>query len=44
VPRWLQAMVEAPELIQRPILLRDDGTAVAGRSPEALDRALRHAL
>jgi arsenate reductase (glutaredoxin) len=42
VPRWIQAMVGAPELIQRPILLLDDGTAVLGRTTEALDQALRH--
>jgi arsenate reductase (glutaredoxin) len=40
-PRWIQAMVEAPELIQRPILLLDDGTALLGRTPEALDEAVR---
>jgi arsenate reductase len=34
--RWIAAMVEHPELIQRPILLLDDGDAVVGRSPEAL--------
>jgi arsenate reductase len=41
VPRWLEAMVEAPELIQRPILLLDDGSAVVARTPEAVDDALR---
>lgn len=39
--RWVDAMVESPELIQRPILLLDDGSAVIGRTPEALDEALR---
>jgi arsenate reductase len=41
VPRWIEAMVAAPELIQRPILLLDDGTAVVGRTTEALDAAIR---
>jgi arsenate reductase len=41
VPRWTEAMVAAPELIQRPILLLDDGSAVVARSPEAVDEALR---
>lgn len=41
--RWIEAMVAAPELIQRPILLLDDGSAVVGRTPEALDEALRRA-
>lgn len=40
-PRWIEAMVESPELIQRPILLLDDGSAVVGRTPEALDEAVR---
>ncbi|MGS2619167.1 arsenate reductase family protein [Micromonospora sp. LZ34] len=42
-PRWIAAMVAAPELIQRPILLLDDGGALVGRTPEALDEAVRRA-
>jgi arsenate reductase (glutaredoxin) len=42
-PRWIAAMVESPELIQRPILLLDDGSALVGRTPEALDEAVRRA-
>lgn len=38
--RWIAAMAAHPQLIQRPILLLDDGTAVVGRTPEALARAL----
>jgi arsenate reductase len=38
--RWIAAMVEHPELIQRPILLLDDGRAVVGRTPEALREAV----
>jgi arsenate reductase len=41
--RWVEAMVESPELIQRPILLLDDGSALVGRTPEALDEAVRRA-
>ncbi|MEV1289325.1 ArsC/Spx/MgsR family protein [Micromonospora sp. NPDC049679] len=41
VRRWIDAMVEAPELIQRPILLLDDGSAVVARTAEAVDEALR---
>jgi arsenate reductase (glutaredoxin) len=41
VGRWIAAMVEAPQLIQRPILLLDDGSAVVGRTAEALDDAVR---
>lgn len=37
---WLAAMVARPSLIQRPVLLLDDGTAVVGRTPEALERAI----
>ena len=40
VPRWIAAMVESPELIQRPILLLDDGSALVGRTAEALDEAV----
>jgi arsenate reductase len=42
-PRWIAAMVAAPELIQRPILLLDDGSALVARTPEALDEAVRRA-
>jgi len=41
--RWIAAMVAHPELIQRPILLLDDGHAVVARTPEALDDAVRRA-
>jgi arsenate reductase len=41
--RWIEAMVQAPQLIQRPILLLDDGSAVIGRTSEALDDAVRRA-
>lgn len=40
VPRWIDAMVAKPKLIQRPILLLDDGSALVGRSPEALAEAI----
>ncbi|HEX7745480.1 MAG TPA: ArsC/Spx/MgsR family protein [Micromonosporaceae bacterium] len=39
--RWIEAMAAAPQLIQRPILLLDDGSAIVGRSPEALAEAVR---
>jgi arsenate reductase (glutaredoxin) len=39
-PRWIAAMVAHPQLIQRPILLLDDGRAVVARTPEALASAL----
>ncbi|MGC5017915.1 ArsC/Spx/MgsR family protein [Micromonospora sp. DT47] len=42
-PRWIEAMAAHPELIQRPILLLDDGSAMVGRTPEALDEAVRRA-
>lgn len=42
-PRWIEAMVAAPELIQRPILLLDDGGALVGRTPQALAEVLERA-
>jgi arsenate reductase len=42
-PRWIDAMVAEPELIQRPILLFDDGSAMVVRTPEAVAEALRRA-
>ncbi|CAM05197.1 arsenate reductase [Saccharopolyspora erythraea NRRL 2338] len=40
-PRWIQALVANPELIQRPIITADDGTAVVGRTPDAVASMLR---
>jgi arsenate reductase (glutaredoxin) len=34
--RWIAAMVEHPILIQRPILITDDGRAILARPPEAI--------
>ncbi|PKN58363.1 MAG: arsenate reductase [Deltaproteobacteria bacterium HGW-Deltaproteobacteria-14] len=34
--RWIAAMVSHPQLIQRPILIGDDGEAALGRPPEAI--------
>lgn len=34
--RWIDALVAHPVLIQRPIITADDGTAVIGRSDDAL--------
>ena len=34
--RWIEAMVANPILIERPILVTDDGRARLGRPPEAL--------
>ncbi|MFB8243758.1 arsenate reductase family protein [Streptomyces sp. NPDC055952] len=38
--RWITALAEHPELIQRPIITADDGTAVVART----DGAVRDAL
>ncbi|MFI9718621.1 arsenate reductase family protein [Streptomyces sp. NPDC052396] len=38
--RWVQALAEHPKLIQRPIITADDGSAVVGRSEEAVREAM----
>ena len=38
--RWLEAMAANPVLIERPILVADDGRAVLGRPPEAVEALL----
>ncbi|WP_086855196.1 ArsC/Spx/MgsR family protein [Streptomyces coeruleofuscus] len=38
--RWIKALAEHPKLIQRPIITADDGTAVVGRTDEAVQDAL----
>jgi len=39
--KWIATMVKHPILIERPILVREDGTAVVGRTEEALSSVLR---
>ncbi len=38
--RWIAAMVEHPKLIQRPIVLLDDGRAMVARTPEAIQEVI----
>ncbi|MFH8343892.1 arsenate reductase family protein [Streptomyces sp. NPDC018045] len=38
--RWIEALAERPRLIQRPIITADDGTALVGRSEEAVREAV----
>lgn len=38
--RWIAAMVANPILIERPILVADDGRAVLARPPEAVEGLL----
>ncbi|MEV8033776.1 arsenate reductase family protein [Streptomyces sp. NPDC086182] len=38
--RWIKALSEHPKLIQRPIITADDGTALVGRTDEAVREAL----
>jgi arsenate reductase len=38
--RWIAALAAHPALIQRPIITADDGTAVVGRSPDAIRSVL----
>ncbi|WP_432059127.1 arsenate reductase family protein [Streptomyces sp. S1] len=38
--RWIEALAAHPKLIQRPIITAEDGSAVVGRSEEAVRDAL----
>jgi arsenate reductase len=38
--RWIGAMVAHPILIQRPILVTADGTAIVGRDPVSVQEAI----
>ncbi|KQX53260.1 MULTISPECIES: ArsC/Spx/MgsR family protein [unclassified Streptomyces] len=38
--RWIEALSTHPELIQRPLITAEDGTAVVGRTEEAVRDAL----
>ncbi|MEW1658151.1 arsenate reductase family protein [Streptomyces sp. NPDC093707] len=38
--RWIEALAAHPRLIQRPIITADDGSAVVGRSEDAVRDAL----
>ncbi|HET6858051.1 MAG TPA: arsenate reductase family protein [Streptomyces sp.] len=38
--RWITALAEHPRLIQRPIITADDGTAVVGRTDDAVRDAM----
>jgi arsenate reductase (glutaredoxin) len=39
--RWIGALAARPQLIQRPLITAADGTAVVGRTEEAVREALR---
>ncbi|MFD9035698.1 arsenate reductase family protein [Streptomyces sp. NPDC059567] len=38
--RWVEALATHPKLIQRPIITAEDGTAVVGRTEEAVRDAM----
>lgn len=38
--RWIEVLAANPKLIQRPIITAADGSAVVGRSPEAVQAAI----
>jgi arsenate reductase len=38
--RWIEVLAANPQLIQRPIITAADGSAVVGRSPEAVRTAI----
>jgi arsenate reductase len=43
VDEWLEVMSRHPELVQRPIILTDDGTAYVARDASSLHRAIEAA-
>ena len=40
--QWIDVMVRNPSLIQRPIIVADDGSAVVGRSEDAVRQIIDH--
>ncbi|MYR17380.1 ArsC/Spx/MgsR family protein, partial [Streptomyces sp. SID6137] len=40
--RWIRALSAHPQLIQRPIITADDGTALVARTEEAVREAIGH--
>lgn len=38
--QWIETLAAHPILIQRPIIIADDGTAVVGRSPDSIQSVL----
>jgi arsenate reductase (glutaredoxin) len=40
---WITVMVEHPELIQRPLVVTDDGQAWVARDPESVEAAINAA-
>jgi arsenate reductase (glutaredoxin) len=39
---WLDGLVAHPRALQRPIITASDGTAVIGRDPDSVARAIEH--
>jgi arsenate reductase len=39
---WIAALVATPALIQRPLVVADDGTAYVARDPEAVAASIEH--
>jgi arsenate reductase len=39
---WLDGLVAHPRALQRPIITTSDGTAVIGRDPDSVARAIEH--
>jgi arsenate reductase len=39
---WIDLLVSHPALIQRPLVVADDGTAYVARDPDSVDTAIKH--
>ncbi len=41
VDEWIKALVENPKLIERPIVVNEDGDVILGRPPENVSKLLK---
>jgi arsenate reductase (glutaredoxin) len=42
--QWIAMLAENPALLQRPLVVADDGTAYVARDPDSVNEAIQHSL